>query len=100
MQESVTFRGIFSISSVFRLGEVDGLKDLLISGQVATTAFKEFPNSSAAEVNSAHFHLPLFQGIGDLFSIVPVCVFSLIRSVLFCAQGSWGLTYLDEKFQF
>lgn len=44
MQESVTFRDIFSISSVFRLGEVDGLKDLLINGQVATTAFKEFPN--------------------------------------------------------
>lgn len=44
MQESVTFRDIFFISSVFILGEVDGLKDLLISGQVAATAFKEFPN--------------------------------------------------------
>lgn len=96
IQWSVAFRDLF-VSRVFKLGEMDGLKDLLINGWLTTIAFKEFPNVPQQLIWTwLIFHLPLFQGTGNSVLNSP-CVFSLIGSVLFCAQGHWGWLTLRKS---
>lgn len=80
IQWSVAFRDLF-VSRVFKLGEMDGLKDLLINGWLTTIAFKEFPNVPQQLIWTwLIFHLPLFQGTGNSVLNSP-CVFSLTGSV-------------------